>query len=210
MLNNIISKLKNRTPSILGKENFSTYAILLPLVRKEDEVHVLFEVRSLELRRQPGEICFPGGRIDLNDKDEKSAAIRETTEELGIENGEISAVFPLDVLLSPFGMILYPYAGFIDCFENIHPNPSEVGEIFTVPLSFFLKNEPKIYYVDLKPEPQKNFPLDLIVGGANYRWQKKQMDEYFYLYENRVIWGLTAKILAHFVEILRKEGINHI
>lgn len=209
-LNNVISKLKNRTPSILGKENFAKYAILLPLVRKEDGVHVLFEVRSLELRRQPGEICFPGGRIDLNDKDEKSAAIRETTEELGIENDEISGVFPLDVLLSPFGMILYPYAGFIENFDNIQANPAEVGEIFTVPLSYFLENKPKIYYVDLKPEPQENFPLDLIVGGANYRWQKKQMDEFFYLYENRVIWGLTAKILAHFVEILRNEGINQI
>jgi 8-oxo-dGTP pyrophosphatase MutT (NUDIX family) len=208
-LNTIISKLKSRTPSILGKENFAKYAILLPLVRKDDDIHVLFEVRSLELRRQPGEICFPGGRIDVKDKDEQSAAIRETTEELGIENKEISGVFPLDVLLSPFGMILYPYAGFIDHFEKIHPNPSEVGEVFTVPLSFFMENEPKIYYVDLKPEPEENFPFDLIVGGENYRWQKKQMDEFFYLYENRVIWGLTAKILSHFVEVIRKEGINH-
>jgi coenzyme A diphosphatase NUDT7 len=203
--NNIISKLKDRTPSILGGENFSKYAILLPLVRKRDGIHVLFEVRSMQLRRQPGEICFPGGRIDLHDKDEKSAAIRETTEELGIEASDVSGVFPLDVLLSPFGMMLYPFAGFIDDYDKLDPNPSEVGEIFTVPLDYFLENEPKIYYVDLKPEPQENFPFDLIVGGENYRWQKKQMDEYFYLYENRVIWGLTAKILAHFVEIIREE-----
>jgi 8-oxo-dGTP pyrophosphatase MutT (NUDIX family) len=207
-LNTIISKLKDRSPSILGEESFSKYAILLPLVRKEDEIHVVFEVRSLKLRRQPGEICFPGGRIDDDDKNEKKAALRETTEELGIKVENISGVFPLDILLSPFGMIIYPYAGIVDNFEKIQPNPSEVGEIFTVPLTFFLENEPEIYYVDLKPEPEKNFPFDLIAGGKNYRWQMKQMDEFFYLYENRVIWGLTAKILAHFVEILRREGLN--
>src|SRR5881394_4216391 len=106
-LNTIWDKLKDRTPSILGEENFAKYAILLPLIQKEDGIHVLFEVRSLELRRQPGEICFPGGRIDLQDKDEKTAAIRETMEELGLKKEDITGVFPLDILLSPFGMILY-------------------------------------------------------------------------------------------------------
>jgi 8-oxo-dGTP pyrophosphatase MutT (NUDIX family) len=208
-LNTIWDKLKDRTPSILGEENFAKYAILLPLIQKEDGIHVLFEVRSLELRRQPGEICFPGGRIDLQDKDEKTAAIRETMEELGLKKEDITGVFPLDILLSPFGMILYPYVGFIDNIEKICPNPDEVGEIFTVPLDYFMEHEPKVYYVDLKPEPEEDFPFDLIAGGVNYSWQKKQMDEFFYLYENRVIWGLTAKILAHFIAVLREKGINH-
>lgn len=205
--NSIFDKLKDRKQAILGKEKLSKSSILLPLVRKEEGLHVLFEVRSLELRRQPGEICFPGGRIDAIDKDEKSAAIRETTEELGISDQDISGVFPLDVLLTPFGMIVYPYAGLIENLEAIRPNPSEVKEIFTVPLSYFVENDPKVYYVDLKPVPQENFPLHLIAGGANYRWRKNQLVEFFYLYENRVIWGLTAKILSHFVDILRKEGI---
>ena len=138
-LNTIWDKLKDRTPSILGEENFAKYAILLPLIQKEDGIHVLFEVRSLELRRQPGEICFPGGRIDLQDKDEKTAAIRETMEELGLKKEDITGVFPLDILLSPFGMILYPYVGFIDNIEKICPNPDEVGEIFTVPLDYFIE-----------------------------------------------------------------------
>ena len=60
----------------------------------------------------------------------------------------------------------------------------------------------------LSHEPEEDFPFDLIAGGVNYSWQKKQMDEFFYLYENRVIWGLTAKILAHFIAVLREEGIN--
>jgi peroxisomal coenzyme A diphosphatase NUDT7 len=202
----VLRVLKNHIPSILGGENFSKYAVLLPLVEKEDGIHVLFEVRSRELRRQPGEICFPGGRIDAGDTDEKGAAIRETIEELGIGREEISGVFPLDYLISPFGgMIVYPYAGFISSPENIIPNPSEVGEFFTVPISFFKQTEPKIYQVNFKVEPEEDFPFDLLVGGENYNWRTRKMDEYFYIYGKRVIWGLTARILAHFIEILNQK-----
>jgi len=202
-LNTIKNKLKSRTPTILGSEKFSRYAVLLPLIQKEDGIHVLFEVRSLELRRQPGEICFPGGRIDSTDHDEKEAAIRETLEELGLERENISSVSPLDYMVSQFGMIVYPYAGFIDSYESIQPNPAEVGEVFTVPVSFLIKNEPDIYHLNYKVEPEENFPLDLIPGGENYKWRTRGLEEYFYNYEGKIIWGLTAKILFHFIDILK-------
>ena len=66
----ILEKVKGRVPEVLGNRDFSKYAILLPLIEKEDGVHILFEVRSFEMRRQPGEICFPGGRIDHGDEDD--------------------------------------------------------------------------------------------------------------------------------------------
>ena len=202
-LENIYSKLKNHTPKILGSESFSRYSVLLPLIKKEDEIHVLFEVRSLALRRQPGEICFPGGRIDPNDTDEKGAAIRETVEELGIHKNDITKVLPIDYLISPYGMIIYPFVGWIKRPEEIKVNPAEVGEIFTVPLSFFLSAPPEIYKVNFIAEPEQNFPMDLLVGGQNYQWRPRQLEEYFYLYEDKVIWGLTARILSHFIDILQ-------
>lgn len=201
----VIAQLKCHTPTILGSRSFSKFAVLLPLIIKEDDIHVLFEVRSLKLRRQPGEICFPGGRIDQQDIDEKSASIRETVEELGIKEEDIFNVFPLDYLFSPFGMIVYPYVGFIKKPKSITPNPSEVEEVFTVPISFFLENEPKIYQVNFKAEPEENFPYDLLVDGKNYNWRTRHLEEYFYLFENRVIWGLTARILAHFIEVISKN-----
>jgi peroxisomal coenzyme A diphosphatase NUDT7 len=102
-------------------------------------------------------------------------------------------------------MIVYPYAGFIARPGNIKPNSSEVDEVFTVPISFFLNNEPKRYYVNFKAEPEENFPFDLLVGGKNYDWRTRQIEELFFQYENRVIWGLTARILAHFIEIVSKK-----
>lgn len=202
-LEQILGKLKGHTPKILGSEQFSKYAVMVPLLQKEDGFHVLLEVRSLELRRQPGEICFPGGRIDAEDRDEKDAAIRETVEELGINKEQISDIHPLDYMISPFGMMIFPFVGFINNPQNILPNPSEVGEVFTVPLSFFIKNEPEIYHIEFKAEPEENFPFDLIVGGENYNWRTHGIEEYFYRYDGKVIWGLTAKILSHFIKLIR-------
>ena len=199
----ITKKLMGHSPEILGSGNFSKYAVLVPLIEKEDGMHVLFEERSHKLRRQPGDICFPGGKIDKSDCNELAAALRETNEELGLGKDDISHVFPIDYLVSPFGMIVYPFAGFVRNLQQITPNPAEVETIFTVPLSFFMEKPPEIYHVQYKIEPHENFPHDLIVGGENYQWQPKQMEEYFYLYKDRVIWGLTAKILTHFIEILR-------
>ena len=201
-LEKILTKLTGHTPKILGSEKFSKYAVMVPLIEKEDGIHVLLEVRSLELRRQPGEICFPGGRIDAEDIDEEEAAIRETVEELGISKEHISDVNPLDYMISPFGMIIYPFVGFIKNPTTIVPNPAEVGEIFTVPLSFFFNNEPEIYHIEFKAEPEENFPFDLIVGGENYNWRTRGLEEYFYRYEGKVIWGLTARILSHFIEVI--------
>ena len=197
-------KLKSHTPTVLGSDKFSKYAVVVPLIQKDDGIHVLFEVRSLQLRRQPGEICFPGGRIDPQDVDEKSAAIRETIEELGISSENLSEVLPLDFMISPFGMMIYPFVAIIDKPEKIQPNPAEVGEVFTVPLTYFIENAPAIYHLNFKVEPEENFPFDLIVGGENYNWRTRALDEYFYLYEEKAIWGLTAKILSHFIDIMKQ------
>lgn len=198
----IITKLTEHSPSILGSDQFIKYAILVPLIQKDDGIHILFEVRSLKLRRQPGEICFPGGKIDPGDRSKRDAALRETIEELGLVKEHISKVFPLDFLITPFRTVLYPFAGFINDPARIQPNPAEVGEIFTVPLSYFINNKPEIYHVQLRPEPEDDFPFDLVSGGQNYQWQTRPMEEYFYIYENRVIWGLTARILSHFIDLL--------
>ncbi|WP_138420363.1 NUDIX hydrolase [Aquibacillus sediminis] len=200
--NKIINRVKNHTPTILGIEHFSKSAVLIPLVQQNDEVHVLFEVRSQELRRQPGEICFPGGRIDEEDPSEQEAAIRETMEELRIRRTEISDVYPLDYMISPFEMIIYPYVGIIHNIDKIEPNPAEVEEVFVVPLTFFQQTKPQIHQVSIDVRPEDDFPFELIIGGENYNWRQRKMDEYFYIYEDKVIWGLTAKIMSHFVQMI--------
>ncbi|WP_210366579.1 CoA pyrophosphatase [Bacillus sp. REN3] len=203
-INQITNTNSGRTPSILGHEKFLKFAILLPLVQVRDEAHILFEVRAMTMRRQPGEICFPGGKIE-NGEEPMQAAIRETSEELGIGQNEVMDVFPLDYMVSAFGTVIYPFAGVIKNPDNIFPNAAEVGEVFTVPLSFFRKNQPDRYKINFQVEPEAGFPFDLIIGGENYNWQARGMEEYFFRYNEKVIWGLTAKILNHFIELIDPE-----
>ncbi|MBS8264214.1 CoA pyrophosphatase [Mesobacillus boroniphilus] len=206
-INQISNNLLGRTPSILGHEQFIKFAVLLPLVEVNDEVHILFEVRSLTMRRQPGEVCFPGGKIEKGE-DPQKAAVRETSEELGIKESEIIDVFPLDYMVSAFGTIIYPFAGRISDLNAIIPNEAEVGEVFTVPLSFFKKNQPDSYKINFQVEPEDGFPFDLIIGGENYNWQTRSMDEYFYRSNGKVIWGLTARVLTHFIELMEQHNLK--
>ena len=151
---NIIKQLENRQPSILGHEKYREYAILLPLIEHENGIQILFEVRSMNLRSQPGDICFPGGKIDKEDRDPQHAATRETSEELGISESGVYNIIPLDYIVSDFGRIIYPFIGRIKYPEQITPNKDEVEETFTVPLSFFLQTKPEKYKVDFQVVPE--------------------------------------------------------
>lgn len=204
----IINKLKGHKRSILGEERFKKYAVLLPLIEIENEIHILFEVRSMNLRSQPGDICFPGGKVDKTDENTLKTAIRETSEELMIPEYNIYDVLPLDYLVSDFGRMIYPYVGRLKEIEKITPNKDEVDEIFTVPLSYFLNTKPKRYKVNFEVMPEDKFPYDLIIGGENYDWRTRQMDELFYEYNEKVIWGLTAKILTHFISLITSDSSN--
>jgi peroxisomal coenzyme A diphosphatase NUDT7 len=202
----IIQLLKGRTPKVLGSEDFREYAILVPLIEVNGETHILFEVRSYNMRRQPGEICFPGGRIDQGDKNAMSAAKRETSEELGITQDLITDIHPLDYLVSPFGTIIYPFAGKLNVGKkDLKPNGDEVEEVFTSPINVLQEKEPELYDIKFSVQPEKNFPYKWIPGGENYDWQARSMKEHFYYYEDKVIWGLTARILHHFIKIVSKK-----
>lgn len=201
----VMMKLQHRNPNILGSKYASQYAILLPLIEINGIIHVLFEVRAYELRRQPGEICFPGGKIEEDDQNESDTAIRETMEELGIRRESIENVVPLDYIPSFFGSIIYPFVGVLKDYEQINYNPIEVAEIFTVPLSYFQNTPPESYTIAYRVEPEERFPYHLIHNGENYNWQVNEIHEYFYYYKEKVIWGLTARILKHFIDITSKE-----
>ncbi len=200
----ILAKLEGRIPSIMGQHQYKQSAVLLPLLTIREETHVLFEVRSMQMRSQPGDICFPGGRIEKTDKSPKETAIRETKEELGVHSSDIEAITPLDYIVNDSGRIIYPFVGKLLNYEQIKPNEAEVGEVFTVPLSYFLNTHPEEYKVHFQVNPEKNFPFDLIVGGENYKWNTGYVNELFYQHNGKVIWGLTAKILTHFVQLLKK------
>ncbi|AKG04896.1 hypothetical protein AAV35_008825 [Salimicrobium jeotgali] len=209
-LASIRDKLTEHTPHYIGRARPVNFSVLLPLVEKEGELNVVFEVRSFHMRRQPGEVCFPGGMADEEDDHLKDTAIRETCEELGTRPEEVTDIWKIGTLFSPFGPKIHAYAGFLKREEKFTENPAEVHESFTVPLSYFLKNDPVVHYIDIEVHPREGFPYEDIANGKTYEWQTVPYEENFYYFEDKVIWGLTAQILKDFVSIINEDRDNTI
>ena len=183
----------NRNPDIIGIEEYRHYAVTLPLVYKDGQWQIVFEVRSEKLRRQPGEICFPGGSVEPGE-DYGAAALRECCEELMLEAKQVEMIEPLDLFLSPFGLVVHPYLAILHDYKMTF-GEDEVGDVFAMPVEWLQTYEPKVYHNQLIHVPAGDFPYQLIPGGEDYRWGQGHYDVYFYEYDNRVIWGLTARIL---------------
>ncbi|MDN5347311.1 MAG: hypothetical protein PWP65_875 [Clostridia bacterium] len=189
---------------ILQVHYYTRSAVLLPLLRDgRGDWRVLFEVRSAQLKAQPGEICFPGGRVDDGDADECEAAVREACEELQIPPSSIEIWGDLGVLMTPFQQILYPFVGVLLQPERITPNPREVEEVFTLRLASLLAVDPAYHQIPIRVHPPDDFPFEKIPGGRNYPWREGFLPEFFYELEGRIIWGLTARILHSFLEVIR-------
>lgn len=204
-----LKRMANRRPQILGHKEYLKTAVLLPLVEYQNDLCILFEKRAADLNVQPGEICFPGGQIEAIDQGAKEAAIRETCEELGLNTGDIEVVAPLDIFVSPFNLIVNPFVGKIKDYQKIKIN-SEVEYVFYVPLNYLIKIEPPCAPLGLKLVLPQGYPYDLIPHGRDYPYRDARYPQYFYLWEKEVIWGLTARILNHFLDLLKsnQEEIN--
>ncbi|MET3682859.1 8-oxo-dGTP pyrophosphatase MutT (NUDIX family) [Alkalibacillus flavidus] len=199
--------LKHHQPQSLGQYKPKETAVLLPLIQKEDGLHILFEVRSLSMRRQPGEVCFPGGQVDDEDDDANEAALRELHEELGVSKEQVDYTQSLGWLQTPFGLKVHAYVGLLKTpsTSSFTLNPDEVADVFTVPLAHFLQNGPTIHYMNMAIEPDDSFPLHHVPNQKMYTKQSFQIEEHFYYFEDRVIWGLTARILKDFIHILAEN-----
>jgi len=192
---------RNREPKSLGKYQY--YSVLVPLVEKDGDLHILYEVRAENLNRQPGEICFPGGRVE-NGESAEECAVRETSEELNIEPEKIRVIAQLDFLHTYSNFTLYSILGAIDydVVSGTKVNEDEVKEIFLVPVSFFAENEPEIYYFDVLPNIGPDFPYEKINLPNGYNWRKGKSTVPIYRYGDRVIWGLTARITNHLIDLV--------
>lgn len=195
----IRNKIKNNQHYINGWERMKRSSIIIPLVKINNEVFILFEVRAKKLNSQPGDICFPGGKID-NNETPKKAALRELFEELGIKNIEI--IKELDTVVRYDGIIIHPYLGIINNIEEININESEVDHVFYVPLNYLLEHTPLEVNSKINIERSEDFPYDLIVNKKKYKFREANHRSLFYKYENYNIWGITAEMLKNFLEKL--------
>jgi 8-oxo-dGTP pyrophosphatase MutT (NUDIX family) len=161
---------------------FTRASVLIPLFPKEKELHVLLTVRTNEVESHKGQISFPGGMQDGTDRDAVHTALREAEEELGLHPRNITVLG----LLSDFPVIsrfiVTPVVGYMDRQPLMRPNPMEVDEVFSVPVSFF------------QNEASGRSQL-LVRNGVSYT-------VWFYDYGKYTVWGATAAIMRDFVGVV--------
>jgi 8-oxo-dGTP pyrophosphatase MutT (NUDIX family) len=158
-------------------------AVLVPLVNRDNGLTVLFTERSLDLPDHPGQISFPGGRIEPEDRDAGVAALREAFEEVGLSQQRVTLLGRLAEYETVTGYRVTPVVGWIEPPFEVTPDPVEVADVFEVPLSFLL--EPA--------NQQRHFRM---IGD-------RRRDYYAIPYGERYIWGATAAMLLILDRTLR-------
>ncbi len=194
---------KGHIPEPLGYYSF--YSVLVPLIELEGKLNILYEVRADTLRTQPGQVSFPGGRIEDGETPEE-CAVREACEELCLKPQDIRIISPMDYLHTYSNFTMYPFLGVIDYDACISVTASrdEVKEVFFVPLDYLMETEPIVYDSDVYPRIPENFPYEIINESNGYSWRKGTTSIPIYQYKGHAIWGMTALITRDLINKIKK------
>lgn len=158
-------------------------AVLVPIVERSQGMSVLLTRRALHLRHHPGQISFPGGRIEPSDSGAFEAALRETQEEIGLAPDHVTLAGYLDPQLVVSGYWVTPVVGFVKPNFTLSLDETEVESTFEVPLAHVL-------------DPANYYTRERVVGTATVQMYDIPFGPYR-------IWGATAAMLVELYRVLR-------
>jgi 8-oxo-dGTP pyrophosphatase MutT (NUDIX family) len=161
-------------------------AVLVPLIPREDEVHVLLTQRTAHLKDHPSQVSFPGGRVEGGDENRIETALREAHEEIGLARERVEILGTLPDYDMPSGFRISPVVGWIEPPFETRLDPVEVESAFEVPLLFLL-------------------------DSANHQYRRYEFDgrtrDYLAIpYQGRYIWGATAGMLQSLARQLMADS----
>lgn len=167
--------LAGREPRREDVPGFRSAAVLVPVVPRRGEPHLLFTLRSADLPTHSGQVSFPGGKVEESDADHVAAALREAEEEVGLAPAHVEVLGFLDDVVTPTGFVIRPVVGLVAESAVFGPS-AEVAEAFEI--SFAALAEPGVY---------KDMG-DVERAGRIYRFVAFEVD-------GRNIWGATARVV---------------
>lgn len=152
-------------------------AAVLVAVTDRAEPGVLLTLRQPHLKRHAGQIAFPGGRVDPEDKDDIAAALREAHEEIGLNPALVEVVGTSDTYRIGTGFTITPVVGVVPPDLALAPHEGEVAAVFETPLSFLLA-------------PGNHNLKSMVWNGRERSFHEIQ-------WEDRRIWGATAGMIVN-------------
>lgn len=196
------SKIQNHKPGFVGYKY--EYAVLLPLVYVDDQWQILFEIRSHNIT-QPGEVSFPGGRVEAGESP-MQAALRETEEEIGHQIQQIEVLGEIDRIANG-RVIVHCYVGILNHFDlnKLVINEDEVAEIFIKPVDYFIQQPAKTFTYQTERKFNDDFPIKKFKNIDAMHYKKASLSHQipYYPTQEEVIWGLTAELIKHFIQIIQ-------
>ena len=174
-------------PGMGVKSDLRPAAVLVPIVARAPVPTVLFTLRTANLVHHAGQISFPGGHMESNDIRPEDAALRETEEEVGLPRRHIRVIGRLDRYVTRTGFDVTPVVGLLTPPFAVAPDPTEVADVFEVPLNFLL-------------DPANHLRHSRSVEGQLRHYYAMRWRDYY-------IWGATAGMLMNLYEFLRREPV---
>ncbi len=157
-------------------DTLTAAAVLVPITDRADPGVILTQ-RTTTMRRHPGQVAFPGGRIDPEDDGPVDAALREAEEEIALARRHVTIIGAADRYRTVTGYEVTPILGVVPPDLVLVPSEAEVAHVFEVPLAFILD------------------PANHIRASAE--WQGQQRRYYEINWEGHRIWGATAAMIVN-------------
>jgi 8-oxo-dGTP pyrophosphatase MutT (NUDIX family) len=182
-LREALERGRRRTPILLAgdvldeEDGAITPAAVLVAVIDRPEPTVILTERPATMRRHPGQISFPGGRIEPDDDGPIAAALREAEEEVGLPRNRVEVIGIADLYRTVTGFEVTPVVGVVPPDIELSPHPGEVAAMFEAPLRHLLE------------------PAHQIVKTVE--WRGRERSYYEIDYEGCRIWGATAAMIVN-------------
>ena len=181
--------LASRPSRVVTEWEAHPAAVLVPLFQDQGGWQVLYTRRTESVDAHPGQVSFPGGRVEESDAGPEQAALREAEEEIGLRPSDVHVLGVLDSLLTVTQYLVAPVIATMPWPYAMALNEREVASVFAVPIRW-LADPANLEARPWPPTGPERHPTVY----------------YFQPYQGEVIWGVTARITVQLLEAIRSSG----
>ena len=176
-------RLKTSDDELLSVKMSSVLLLLFP---EGEQLYICLTKRPRTMKHHPGQISFPGGKVEKDDLSAEMTALREAKEEVGVDHHQIEILGKLsDLYVEVSKFSIQPFLAWADQKPEFLVDYGEVEELILFPVSDFVANE-------IISETE----LETVTGALRVK---------YYPYNGEFIWGATAMILSELIEILKSQ-----